>query len=182
VPEPVCSDTQVKVKPAFVGICGTDLHEYSSSTFIPEKGCPHPVTGEARPLTIGHEISGTVIEVGKNVTNKAIKVGSRVACRPTVCCFECPACLEGHYSCCATPGFLGLSGGGGGMSDTICLNSEFVHALPDNIDLDVGGQYTSTYSTHRYPDIANTGQRLLNPCQLAGARYLRVIFSPAQMC
>lgn len=141
IPEPVCSDVQVKVKPAFVGICGTDLHEYSSSTFIPECGKPHPVTGETRPVTIGHEISGTVVEVGARATNKDLKVGTRVAIQPTVCCFQCPSCLDGHYSCCATPGFLGLSGGGGGLSDAICVNSEFVHALPDDIDLDVGGEF-----------------------------------------
>ncbi|KAK2005857.1 hypothetical protein LZ32DRAFT_642173 [Colletotrichum eremochloae] len=119
VPEPVCADYQVKIKPAFVGICGTDLHEYSSSTFIPERGQPHPVTGETRPVTIGHEISGIVVE-------------------PTVCCFECPSCKEGYYTCCSTPGFLGLSGGGGGMSDAICVHSEFVHRLPDDMPLDIG--------------------------------------------
>lgn len=145
VPEPVCSDTQVKIKPAFVGICGTDLHEYSSSTFIPEADKPHPVTGEGRPVTIGHEMSGTVIEIGKNATNKSLKVGSHVAVQPTVCCFQCPSCQEGYLSCCATPGFLGLSGGGGGMSDAICVDSDFVHALPDDLPLDVGGKIMLLY-------------------------------------
>lgn len=141
IPEPVCLLNQVKVRPAFVGICGTDLHEYSSSTFIPEPSQPHPVTGEARPLTIGHEISGVVVEVGAKATNKSLKIGSRVVIRPTVCCFACSACKEGYLSCCATPGFLGLSGGGGGMSEFICVDSEFVHVLPEGIPLDIGGTY-----------------------------------------
>lgn len=46
VEEPKCGPDQIKVKPAFVGICGTDLHEYFSPTFIPGKDSPHPVTGK----------------------------------------------------------------------------------------------------------------------------------------
>ncbi|CAH0055985.1 unnamed protein product [Clonostachys solani] len=138
IPEPCCSKTQVKVRPAFVGICGTDLHEYSTPTFIPDQKNTHPVTGESRPVIIGHEMAGTIVEIGADINNKSIKVGDRVSVRPTVCCFTCPSCEEGHYSCCATPGFLGLSGGGGGLSDYICVESDFVHKLPDTIGLDIG--------------------------------------------
>jgi hypothetical protein len=59
---------------AFVGICGTDLHEYSNPTFIPSKEHPHPVTGESMPVGFGHEFSGTVVEIG----SKAQRVASRL--------------------------------------------------------------------------------------------------------
>jgi threonine dehydrogenase-like Zn-dependent dehydrogenase len=140
VPEPVCLPHQVKVRPAFCGICGTDLHEYSSPTFIPTKDKPHPVTGESMPITIGHEFSGEVVEVGSEVTG-ALKVGDRVAVQPTVCCHQCAPCKEGHVNCCDHAGFGGVSGGGGGMSDFVCVDSNFVFQLPDNIPLDVGGMY-----------------------------------------
>ncbi|KAK5084655.1 hypothetical protein LTR05_005733 [Lithohypha guttulata] len=137
VPEPKCGDNQIKVKPAFVGICGTDLHEYSSATFIPTKENPHPVTKESMPVTIGHEFSGTVLEIGSKVQTD-IKVGDKVAVQPTIACFECGACKDGLINCCDSAGFIGLSGGGGGLSDAVCAGAEFVFKLPPNIDLDIG--------------------------------------------
>lgn len=43
IPEPKCGPGQVKIRPAFVGICGTDLHEFlGGPTFAPVT--PHPVS------------------------------------------------------------------------------------------------------------------------------------------
>lgn len=54
IEEPLCKEGHVKIKPAFVGICGTDLHEYlGGPTFAPQ--VEHPVTGEKIPVTFGHE-------------------------------------------------------------------------------------------------------------------------------
>lgn len=141
VPEPKCEDHQIKVKPAFVGICGTDLHEYSSPTFVPSKEAPHPVTGESMPIGFGHEFSGVVAEIGSKVKDKGIKVGDNVVVQPTICCYECGACSEGFVNCCDKAGFIGLSGGGGGLSDFVCVEGHFVFKLPDNIPLDQGGEY-----------------------------------------
>jgi len=139
VPEPKCGDDQIKVKPAFVGICGTDLHEYSSPTFIHSKEKPHPVTGESMPIVIGHEFSGTVLEIGSNVKTD-LKVGDQVAVQPTIACFKCGSCKEGLLNCCDHAGFVGLSGGGGGLSEAVCVGGEYVFKLPPNINLDVGGE------------------------------------------
>lgn len=141
IPEPECGDEQIKVKPAFVGICGTDLHEYSSPTFIPSKDAPHPVTKESMPIVIGHEFSGTVLEIGSKVKTD-LKIGDKVAVQPTICCFECGACEEGFINCCDKAGFIGLSGGGGGLSEAVCAGGDFVFKLPDGIDLDIGGEST----------------------------------------
>ncbi|KAK5095564.1 hypothetical protein LTR70_003487 [Exophiala xenobiotica] len=137
VPEPKCGEDQIKVKPAFVGICGTDLHEYFSPTFTPSKESPHPVTGESMPVVIGHEFSGTVLEIGPKVKT-TLQVGDKVAVQPTIACFDCGACKEGFINCCDSAGFVGLSGGGGGMSEAVCVGGDFVFKLPPNIDLDVG--------------------------------------------
>lgn len=139
VPEPKCGEDQIKVKPAFVGICGTDLHEYFSPTFTPSKESPHPVTGESMPVVIGHEFSGTVLEIGSKVKT-TLQVGDKVAVQPTIACFDCGACKEGFINCCDSAGFVGLSGGGGGMSEAVCVGGDFVFKLPPNIDLDVGGE------------------------------------------
>lgn len=137
VPEPECKADQIKVKPAFVGICGTDLHEYSTPTFIPGKENPHPVTGESMPIVIGHEFSGTVLEVGSKVQTD-LKAGDKVCVQPTIACFSCGACKDGAINCCDSAGFVGLSGGGGGLSDAVCVGKDFVFKLPDHVDLDVG--------------------------------------------
>lgn len=41
-------------------------------------GCPHPITGQTVPATLGHEFSGVVSEVGEGVDAKRLRVGSRV--------------------------------------------------------------------------------------------------------
>jgi threonine dehydrogenase-like Zn-dependent dehydrogenase len=141
LPEPRCEPTQIKIKPAFVGICGTDLHEYQSQTFIPKPGAPHKLSNETAPVTLGHEISGTITEIGSNVPSSVgLKVGDCVAVLPLLYCRTCIPCQDGFPNCCVKNGFLGLSGGGGGLSDFVCVRYEAVFKLPDNISLEVGGQ------------------------------------------
>ena len=101
--------------------------------------CPtsaHPITGEKIPVTIGHEFAGIVLELGKGVTE--FKVGQKVAVQPTIYCGECGACKVGAENACPNGGFVGLSGGGGGMSEEVCVPTRAVFALPEGIDLDVG--------------------------------------------
>jgi len=64
VPEPVCDAHQVKIRPSFCGICGSDLHFYCIPDALPFKDTPHPITGETWPVTLGHEFSGDIVEVG----------------------------------------------------------------------------------------------------------------------
>ncbi|KAI0456846.1 dehydrogenase [Xylaria acuta] len=139
LPEPECKPTQVKIKPAFVGICGTDLHEYHSQTFVPKHGAPHAMTNETAPITLGHELSGTIVEVGSEVARSTdLKPGDRVAVFPLLYCRNCPPCKDGVPACCVKKGFLGLSGGGGGLSDFLCVGPEAVFKLVDNISLELG--------------------------------------------
>ncbi|KAI1429645.1 dehydrogenase [Xylaria sp. FL1777] len=139
LPEPKCDSMQVKIQPAFVGICGTDLHEYHSQTFIPKHGEPHVLSNESAPVTLGHELSGTIVEIGSDVSNSSdLRVGDRVAVFPLFYCRTCAPCKEGFINCCVTKGFLGLSGGGGGLSDYVCVHPETVFKLPDSISLEVG--------------------------------------------
>ncbi|KAL1297207.1 hypothetical protein AAFC00_004777 [Neodothiora populina] len=135
IPREQCGPGQIRVEPAFVGICGTDLHEFlGGPCFAPLT--PHPVTGEAVPIGMGHEFSGTIAEVGSQVSQ--FKVGQKVAVQPTIYCGSCGACRHGVENACANGGFIGLSGGGGGLSDEIVVPHEACHLLPDNIELDIG--------------------------------------------
>lgn len=64
VPEPVCDAHQVKIRPTFCGICGSDLHAYHSPDVPPFEDTPNPITGETWPITLGHKFSGDVVEIG----------------------------------------------------------------------------------------------------------------------
>ncbi|KAL5322562.1 hypothetical protein ACEPPN_010535 [Leptodophora sp. 'Broadleaf-Isolate-01'] len=134
IEEPKCGKGQIKVKPAFVGICGTDLHEFlGGPAFVPQT--PHPVTQEKIPITLGHEFSGTVTEIGPDVTS--IKIGQRVAVQPTIFDGTCGACKRGLQNVCYNGGFVGLSGWGGGLSDACVIPADYALPIPDNIPLDV---------------------------------------------
>ncbi|KAH8783564.1 chaperonin 10-like protein [Hyaloscypha sp. PMI_1271] len=134
IEEPVCKEGQIKIRPAFVGICGTDLHEYlGGPTFAPE--VPHPVTKETIPVTFGHEFSGTVLEVGQGV--KGFKPGQHVSIQPTIYCGSCGACALDLQNVCYKGGFVGLSGYGGGLSDAVVVPADYVLPLPEHIPLDV---------------------------------------------
>ncbi|KAJ5982975.1 hypothetical protein N7481_005074 [Penicillium waksmanii] len=151
VDEPVCGKGQVKVclyislileitltenikmRPAYVGICGSDLHEYTSGPIlIPET--PHKITGCTQPATLGHEFSGIIEEVGEDVKN--VSPGQRAVVRPTIFDGSCAACKEGNYHCCENIGFIGLSGYGGGMAKKIVAPAGHFYALPDTISLE----------------------------------------------
>jgi len=137
IPVPECKAGQVKIAPKYCGICGTDLHEYlGGANLIPSEGHPHAITGETLPLTIGHEFSGIVEEVGEGVSH--VKKGDRVCVQPTIYDNDCRACKRGLVNCCDKNGFVGLSGWGGGMSDFMCVPASCVKPLPDNVSLEVG--------------------------------------------
>ncbi|KAK7974313.1 hypothetical protein PG989_016161 [Apiospora arundinis] len=142
IPEPECLPHQVKIRPAWCGICGSDLHAYLSEKAIPLRDTPHPLTGEVWPITLGHEFSGDIVAVGSDVgkggNGDSLKVGDRVACQPTICCHACHSCKQGSINVCDSLGFIGLMGGGGGLSDFICIDAQFAHKLPDSVPYDIG--------------------------------------------
>ncbi|WP_347352184.1 2,3-butanediol dehydrogenase [Intrasporangium sp.] len=136
IPEPAVRPGTVKVEVQWCGICGTDLHEYlEGPIFAPPAGAPHPLTGETVPVTLGHEFAGVVAELGQGVAGLA--VGDRVVVEPYIVCGRCDACQQGRYNVCATLGFVGLSGFGGGFSRYVVAEQRWIHPLGD-LGTDVG--------------------------------------------
>ncbi|WKT51545.1 Polyketide synthase, enoylreductase domain [Fusarium oxysporum f. sp. vasinfectum] len=150
VPKPGAKEVQLK--PAFVGICGTDIHEYLEGAFlIPTT--PHPVTGKSAPVIIGHEYSGVVSDVGDEVDD--LKPGDRVVVQPIIFDGTCSSCQRGLINCCSNSGFIGLSGMefrkdihadaaadiiigiGGGLATYTTVPRYAVFKIPDNIPLQV---------------------------------------------
>ncbi|VNM74374.1 L-iditol 2-dehydrogenase [Streptococcus pneumoniae] len=116
---------QVKVAVKFTGICGTDLHEFlDGPIFIPTD--EHVYSGQKAPVTLGHEFSGEIIEVGSDITR--VKVGDRVAVEPILAKNN----LVGDYNLDPNLNFVGLAADGG-FAKYCVLDGDLVHVIPDSL-------------------------------------------------
>jgi (R,R)-butanediol dehydrogenase/meso-butanediol dehydrogenase/diacetyl reductase len=99
----------VRLRIEACGICGTDLEEYTSGpVVIPTT--PNALSGQAAPLTLGHEAVGVVEETGDGV---ALPLGTRVAVEANLSCGACSWCRRGETQLCPDLASLGLMGDGG---------------------------------------------------------------------
>lgn len=127
---------EVRITIAWCGICGTDLHEFNAGPVIIPTETPHPLTGEKAPVILGHELSGTIAEVGEGVTKWT--VGDRVVVEPLLFNPNSPASRQGNYHLCEQGGLIGISGIGGGFAEEVTLSEKLLHRLPDDISLEQG--------------------------------------------
>ncbi len=128
MPVPPSGDDQVLIKIKEVGICGSDIHYYNKGRIG-----DHIVK---EPFVLGHESSGVVCEVGKNV--KEFKPGDRVSVEPGVPCRSCEHCLEGRYNLCDDIQFLGVPPFHGTFREYIAHDPRFTHKLPDTVSFTEG--------------------------------------------
>jgi NAD+-dependent secondary alcohol dehydrogenase Adh1 len=125
VPEPrVSGPHDVIVRIAGAGLCRTDLH-------IRDGWFAAAVPTEL-PLTLGHENTGWVQEVGPAVEHVA--VGDPVICHPQLSCGFCPACRVGDdMRCTRGLNFTGLTRDGG-FADLMRTTDRGVLPLPPGLD------------------------------------------------
>lgn len=134
VPEPSPGKGQVKIKVEWCGICGTDLHEYEAGPiFIPTS--PHPLTGKTPPVTLGHEFSGTIVELGEGVSGW--KEGDRVAADACIVCGKCYYCKNGMYNLCEKLGFNGLAADGG-FAEYVIVPTYQLYKLDERMSFEEG--------------------------------------------
>lgn len=131
VDEPELVDGSVKIAPAFNGLCGSDLSLFYSGPIPPAPSTdePHPISGETLPVIFGHEFSGVVTDVADDVDH--VSVGDRVVIEPLMVDGTCWACQQGRYNLCEQMGFIGISGRGGGLSQSIVVEQRWVHPIGD---------------------------------------------------
>jgi len=120
VPDPTPGRNQVVVKVAAVGICG---HDQSDRQGLTRPHLPFP-------LTIGHEVAGTVVAMGEGVSGFAI--GDRVATKQQTHCGECTACRVGRDVQCERGRVFNY----GGWAEYVALPAPGLLKVPDNIDLE----------------------------------------------
>ncbi|UQZ77520.1 butanediol dehydrogenase [Niallia circulans] len=132
IEEPQVAPGKVKLKVKWCGICGSDLHEYLGGPIFIPVDQPHPLTNEVAPVTLGHEFSGEIVEIGEGVTD--YRVGDRVVVEPIFATHG----HQGAYNLDENMGFLGLAGGGGGFSEYVSVDTELLHKLPDELSYEQG--------------------------------------------
>jgi (R,R)-butanediol dehydrogenase / meso-butanediol dehydrogenase / diacetyl reductase len=117
------------------GVCGTDLHEVAHGPAMIRSG-PHPLTGHAPPVTLGHEFVGVLSELHLHDVPRAaalgLTVGTRVVADPTVRCGVCRWCRVGAYQQCPSSGSLGLARDGG-FAESVRVPLENLYPVPDAV-------------------------------------------------
>jgi threonine dehydrogenase-like Zn-dependent dehydrogenase len=134
VPTPAPHDVLIKVASAGIapGIFNPFLRKFMSL-----------------PTTLGHEVSGTVVSVGGDVSTAA--VGDRVRVHANLSCLNCKYCLSDREQMCAQAAILGFRRFGdkvplyetyndGGLAEYVKVPHWLVDKLPANVSFDVGAK------------------------------------------
>jgi 2-desacetyl-2-hydroxyethyl bacteriochlorophyllide A dehydrogenase len=116
VADPRCEMDEVIVQVTQVGICGTDLHIYRNEYL------------SAFPLIAGHEFTGQIVEVGKNVTQ--IRCGERVAVDPNLSCGQCYFCRQQQANHCLNWQGIGITRPGG-FAEYVAVPARACYPIPD---------------------------------------------------
>ncbi len=128
VPVPQVLPGSILIKVESCAICGTDLRIYQKGDYR-----------AAYPVTTGHEIAATVVEVAPGVTT--VQVGDRVCVAPGHGCGHCRMCLSGQPNVCLTPHpSLGYRLDGG-FAEYMAVPEHifrlgFVNRIPDELSFD----------------------------------------------
>jgi L-iditol 2-dehydrogenase len=126
-PKPEFDDDEVLVEVKAVGICGSDIHGMDGST-----GRRIP------PIIMGHEASGIIIEVGKNVTGW--KIGDRVTFDSTIYKLDDWYTRNGHYNLSDNRKVLGVSCGeykrNGAFAQYITIPNHILYRIPENVSFE----------------------------------------------
>ena len=129
VPTPPLAPDQLRLRVAFGGICGSDLHYFQHGGF-----------GSVRirePMALGHEVSGTIDAVGSAVS--AFAVGQRIAISPSRPCGTCRYCQLGQHNHCLDMRFYGSAMPfphvQGAFCESLVIDASQAHAVADHLPL-----------------------------------------------
>jgi alcohol dehydrogenase/L-iditol 2-dehydrogenase len=127
IDKPTIGDDDVLLHVAAVGVCGSDLHQWTA-----EHGWPVNY-----PVVLGHEFAGVVAEVGKNVKNW--REGDRgVSETAAVIDLDSPLTKQGLYNLDPTRKGFGY-GVNGAMTRFVRVPARCLHRVPDNLPFEKAG-------------------------------------------
>lgn len=126
VPLPELQPDQVLVRIAAVGVCGSDVHYYHEGRigdFVVES-----------PLILGHEASGTITQVGSNVSTA--RIGERVSIEPQRACRVCEQCKHGRYNLCPFIEFYATPPIDGAFAEFQVIQADYAFPIPDSMSFE----------------------------------------------
>ena len=115
-PKPGKDEIIIKVKNC--GICATDFHIYNGD-FV-----------GSYPIVPGHEVSGTVAELGSEVSG--LKVGTRITVEPIIYCGTCYFCRTNRGNHCLNWQALGVTRNGG-FAEYMAVPYKNVYKIPGSM-------------------------------------------------
>jgi L-iditol 2-dehydrogenase len=127
-PEPLAGPKEAVVRIEAVGVCGSDTAYYKSGRIG-----DYVVNG---PIILGHEVSGQVVAVGREVGNVA--VGDRVAIEPGTPCRNCRECMAGRYHLCPDLVFLATPPYDGALIEKLMIDARNLYRIPDDMTFEQG--------------------------------------------
>ena len=131
MPRPEPGPTGMVLKVEACGICGSDLRRWKEG----------PPAGTSF-LVQGHELAGTVVDIGPE--NTRFNYADRVAVAPDIHCGACWYCRRGKFNLCTDLKLLGITPGyNGGFADYVFLGEDvlsrgIVHKMPESVSFQEG--------------------------------------------
>lgn len=144
IPIPEAGEGQVLVRIHMIGICGSDIHVYHGK---------HPFT--KYPVTQGHEVSGEIMALGKDV--EGFTIGQKVTIEPQVYCGKCYPCTHGKYNLCEELKVMGFQTTGT-ASHYFAVDASKVTPIPENMGYEEGAMIeplaVAVHAVRRAGDVA----------------------------
>lgn len=119
--------SEILVRVAYAGMGRDDLD------LIDGRSDRHRSGAETFPVVPGREISGTVVSLGKKVTD--LKEGDRVIIESVQGCGTCGACVQGRAASCRERRDLGSPGFDGGFAEFLVTRARYALKVPDTLTL-----------------------------------------------
>jgi L-iditol 2-dehydrogenase len=142
VPDPEVPPREVVLRVKAVGVCGTDLHLFRGHGNYNLDAQGRPVPLREQPQILGHEFSGEVVEVGREV--KDLKPGDRVLCDQGRNCYSqgrwppCAYCASGDSHQCERYAEHGITGLPGALAEYIAVPGLNCLRLPESLPQELG--------------------------------------------
>jgi D-arabinose 1-dehydrogenase-like Zn-dependent alcohol dehydrogenase len=155
VPVPTPGPGEVLVKVEAAGVCLSDIHLIDGTLRLPGN--------DLEKVTLGHEVAGTIVELGEGVPADVDPAGQRVLLMAGMACGRCANCVRRRPGC-----LNGLTRGvqfDGGWAHYTLARLATVYAIPDSLPIEQAAIIPDAVST---PYAAITQTAGLRPAQSAG--------------
>ena len=120
-----CENDDIVIETKYAGICGSDIHAYKGN---------HPF--RKPPVVLGHEVSGNVVKIGKDVSG--FLIGDPVTVMPYTSCGVCMSCRNGKKNICLKKRVPGTGNWSGTFSEFFISKPHITFKLGSNTRLDIG--------------------------------------------